>query len=148
MTLHQRSFQVAQPQQAYAPQQMMAPAVFAASTLDLSGPMEVDINVYRGDTGRFRITVTEEDLSPVDISLADWDADIRQSAGSATVVATLTVEPVVGDESSVDVILTEAIADTLTAGNFVYDVEMRLDGEVITLIAGKFTVTQDVSRPT
>lgn len=114
----------------------------------LSGPMEVDLEVYRGDTGRFRVTVTNEDLSPVDLTGAEWDSDIRSSAAGATVVSQFQIVPVIGDSSSIDVILDEAGADALTAGDLVYDVEMRLGGEVVTLIKGSITVTQDVSRPT
>ncbi len=114
----------------------------------LSGPLELDLSIYRGDTGRFRITVTQEDLTPVDISMADWDADIRTTAAAAAVITNFEVVPVVGDTSSVDVILNEASADLLMAGELSYDVEMRLNGEVITLVAGKITVDQDVSRPT
>jgi hypothetical protein len=145
--LEQRSFRSVQPEPALAPTPMLAPSLMAAS-VELSGPLELDLSIYRGDTGRFRITVTNEDLSPADISGATWDADIRTTANSPTVITNFDVVPVIGDDSSVDVILDETNADLLTAGTLTYDVEMRLGGEVITLVAGTITVTQDVSRPT
>ena len=113
----------------------------------LSEPMEVDLEIYRGDTGRFRVTVTKEDLSPVDLTLAEWDADIRGTGTSPAVIANFTIELVEDDTSSFDVILDEINADKLIAGDLVYDVEMRMGGEVVTLIKGTITVTQDVSRP-
>lgn len=113
----------------------------------LSGPMEVNLSIYRGDTGRFRITVTNDDESPADLTGATWDADIRNTAAAGAVLANFDVVPVVGDDSSVDVILNETQAEQLPSGTLSYDVEMRLDGEVITLVAGTITVTQDVSRP-
>jgi hypothetical protein len=146
--LQQRSFRSVQPEPQFAPTPMLAPTLMSASEVELSGPLELDLSIYRGDTGRFRITVTNEDSSPADLSGATWDADIRTTANSPTVVTNFDVVPVVGDDSSVDVILNEVNADLLTAGTLSYDVEMRLDGEVITLVAGKITVTQDVSRPT
>jgi hypothetical protein len=144
--LEQRSFRTVQAEPAPTPTPMLAVTPMVASTVELSGPLEVDLEIYRGDTGRFRITVTQEDLSPVDLTGATWDADIRATASSPTIVTSFDVVPV--DESSVDVILDETNAELLTSGNFFYDVEMRLGGEVITLVAGKITVTQDVSRPT
>jgi hypothetical protein len=146
--MQQRSFRTVQPEPQFAPTPMLAPTLMSASEVELSGPLELDLSIYRGDTGRFRITVTNEDSSPADLSGATWDADIRTTANSPTVVTNFDVVPVVGDDSSVDVILNEVNADLLTAGTLSYDVEMRLDGEVITLVAGKITVTQDVSRPT
>lgn len=148
MPLEQRSFRTVQSEPAPQIAPMLAVTPMVASTVELSGPLELDLEIYRGDTGRFRITVTQEDLSPVNVSGATWDADIRTSAASPTVVTSFDVVPVVDDETSVDVILDETNADLLTAGTLYYDVEMRLDGEVITLVAGKITVTQDVSRPT
>lgn len=119
----------------------------AATTFPLSGPMLVDLTMYRGDTGKFRITVKNEDNSPADLGGATWDADIRNTANSAVIITSFDIVPVAGDSSSVDVVLPADKADQLVAGPLVYDVEMRLGDEVLTLISGKITVTQDVSRP-
>ena len=161
MPLEQRSFRTTQleeepewdPEPKSGPGSNFSPSMFSAApmvaeVIELSGPMEVDLSIYRGDTGRFRITVTNEDLSPVDLTGATWDADIRTTAAAPTVITSFDVVPVVGDDSSVDVILDETNAELLPPGNLVYDVEMRLDGEIVTLVTGKITVTQDVSRPT
>lgn len=147
MSLQQKSFRTTKPEEPLFEPTLLYEASLMAETVELSGPMEVDLSVYRGDTGRFRITVTDDLLQPVDISGATWDADIRASATSPTVLTSFDVEPVDGDTSSVDVILDETKADLLTVGTLVYDVEMRLAGEVVTLVTGKITVTQDVSRP-
>lgn len=148
MPLEQRSFRSVQPEPALAPTPMLAPTLMTASTVELSGPMEVDLEIYRGDTGRFRITVANEDLSPVDLTGAVWDADIRTAANATTKVTSFVIVPVSGDTSSVDVVLDTTNADFLVSGNLVYDVQMTLGGEIITLVAGKITVTQDVSRLT
>jgi hypothetical protein len=110
--------------------------------------LQVDLKIYRGDTGRFRVTVTNEDTSPIDVSGATWDADIRSTASAPELVTSFDVILVAGDTSSVDVVLDETKADLLPPGNLVYDLEMRLSGEVVTLVGGSITVTQDVSRPT
>lgn len=111
----------------------------------LSGPMQVDLSVYRGDSGRFRISVTNVTGDPIDISTAAWDADIRVKAADTETIASFDVQPVVDDISSIDVILTATTSDILV--NSVYDVEMRMGGEVTTLVRGSITVTEDVSRP-
>lgn len=148
MPLEQRSFRTLQSEPAPAPVPMLAPTLMSASEVELSGPLELDLSIYRGDTGRFRITVTNEDSSPADLTGATWDADIRQSANAATRITSFVVTPVSGDPSSVDVILDNTNADFLVSGNLVYDVQMTLAGEIITLVAGKIVVTQDVSRLT
>lgn len=111
----------------------------------LSQPMEVDLIVYRGDTGQMRVTVTTTDGSPVDISAATWDCDIRVSADDPTTVANLTVTPVSGTPESVDVFLPANESADLD-DTYVWDLQMTLAGEVKTLLAGTVTVVKDVSR--
>lgn len=118
----------------------------APSIVVLSAPTKVDLAAYRGDTGQFRITVSDTDGNPVDLSGATWDADIRVKATDPTPVTSFTVTPVAGDTSSIDVILSASESDLLTPGTLVYDVEMRKVGAVTTLIYGNIVVTQDVSR--
>lgn len=107
----------------------------------LSGAERLDISLYRGDTGRFRITVADTDVSE-----ADWDADIRASADDDTVIGNFVITPVEGDENSVDVSITSELSEQLNS-NCVYDIEMRLSGDVTTLVGGVITITRDVSRP-
>lgn len=113
--------------------------------LTLSKPLPVDLIVYRGDTGVFRITVANSDLSPHPILDATFDADIRLAADTATVITSMIVSPTPGDSSSVDVSLTAAMS-RLINGPAVYDVEMTQGGIVTTLIAGNVVLTKDVSR--
>lgn len=113
----------------------------------LSSPKRVDLVVYKGDTGSFRITfVPEVGDPPIDVSDATWDGDIRLKAGDADVIDTFTIVPVVGDSASVDVILPATTSEALPK-SCVYDVEMRRVDEVKTICYGSITVTQDVSRP-
>lgn len=131
----------------------------------LSDPAEVDIVGYRGDSGRFRVTVTKGG-APLDVSAATWDADIRL-APDAPVLATMTVTPVAGTTNAVDVVLpadqSALITDTATVGTpnveagpvtsvveAVWDLEMTeagTNGATTTLLRGKVTMTKDVSRP-
>lgn len=113
----------------------------------LSQPMKVDLSVYKGDSGQFRITVSDNFGSPVDLTGATWDGDIRVKAIDTTLITSFDITPTPGDISSIDVSL-PASKSELLIGSCVYDIEMR-EGEVVTtLIYGTISVTQDVSRPT
>lgn len=128
------------------------PTVANIETVKLSGPKRVDLQVYRGDSGMFRITVKVPDpldpdtLIPFDISTAEWDADIRLKADDTTVLGNFTVTPVVGAVEKIDVILPADLSKLLPK-NCAYDVEMTMGDEVITLVYGVIVLTKDVSRP-
>lgn len=122
-------------------------ALKKSSLLVLSSPMQVDLALYKGDTGKFRITVTDDAGAPVNISGATWDADIRINAADAgTPVANFTITPVVGDTSSADVSIAAAVTSALAVTTYFYDLQMTLSGVVTTLMNGSVIVTQDVSR--
>lgn len=112
----------------------------------LSEPSHVDLVIYRGDTGSFRVTVTDALGVPVNVSSAVWDCDLRADADATTAITSFVVTPVVGDTSSVDISITAAISATLVAGG-VWDLQMTLGTTVQTILAGNVTVTKDVSRP-
>ena len=119
----------------------------APSVIILSAPMKVDLAVYRGDSGQFRITVEDPAGNPVDLSGATWDGDIRVKAVDVDPIVSFDIVPVAGDPSSIDVFLSAENSELLTPYSLVYDIEMRESEYVSTLIYGNITVTQDVSRP-
>jgi len=111
--------------------------------LTLSSPQRVDLRVYRGDTGRFRVQVALPGGDDIDLTLAQWDCDIRSSVDSTTVIASLTVMMV--NATTVEVVIDAATSASLP-GNCVWDLEMTLGGDVTTLLTGEILVTKDVSR--
>lgn len=119
-----------------------------ALEMTLTEPTEVDIIAYRGDSGRFRITVTdnEDPPNPIDISGMTWDADIRLKKNDDEVLASFDVVPVTGQPQSVDVILTKEEAAKLPKKSY-YDVEMTNGTARTTLVYGEIKATEDVSRP-
>lgn len=116
--------------------------------MTLSEPTEVDILAYRGDTGRFRITVTDSAVppNPIDISGMTWDADIREKRNDTDPITSFTVVPVVGQSNSVDVILAKEGAALLPKKSY-YDVEMSDGVNVTTIVYGAIKALEDVSRP-
>ena len=116
-------------------------------TIKLSSPVKVDLVVYKGDSGKFRITlIPPAESDPIDISAAAFDADIRMEAAFPDTLTSFEVVPVEDDPASIDIILSAEKSELLYDG-CVYDVEMRVGDEVSTIIYGTITVTQDVSRP-
>ena len=115
-----------------------------AAPICLTQPAELNLCVYRGDTGHLRIQVTVGG-APADVSAATFDADIRATEDDTEVLATITATPVAGQPSMVDLLLTATESAKLDQ-NAVWDLEMTLGGEVTTLVAGTVLVTKDVSR--
>lgn len=115
----------------------------AAMDVVMSDPLPVDMFVYRGDSGRFRVGIVSTLTGgPLDISTATWDCDIR-SAYDAALITSLTVNQI--DESTIEVVL-EPSMSRLLVDKSVWDLEMTLNGEVQTLLAGTVHVHKDVSR--
>ena len=115
-----------------------------ATDIVISDPLPVDLYVYRGDSGRFRVSVTDADGGPLDISAATWDCDIRTAYDASPEIVTLEVTTI--DASTVEVVL-DALSSSLLVDQSVWDLEMTLNGEVQTLLAGTVHVHKDVSRP-
>lgn len=111
----------------------------------LASPTTVDLVVYRGDSGRFRVSVTSPDGAPVDLTGATWLCQIRRTPDDTDVLATLDVTPVPAAAHQVDVVLSPAVAATLPA-RAVWDLQMTAAGDVRTLAAGAVLVVLDVSR--
>lgn len=114
-----------------------------ATDIVISDPLPVDLYVYRGDSGRFRVSITDPDGGPLDVSAATWDCDVRSAYDAEPAIVTLDVNPI--DASTVEVVL-DALSSALLVDQSVWDLEMTLNGEVQTLLAGVVHVHKDVSR--
>src|SRR5206468_4334496 len=64
------------------------PQVNTLTAMVLSQPTPADLVIYRGDSGRFRVTVTDPDSAPVDVSAAAWRCEIRGAPTDADPLAT------------------------------------------------------------
>lgn len=115
----------------------------APEPLTFSRPFPLDLMVYRGDSGRFRVHVQYVDGTPINISGAAWDCDVRATVDTATPITSLTVTPI--DTSTVEVVITPTQSALLTDGA-VWDLEMTLGTEVQTLLRGSVFLVKDVSR--
>lgn len=116
-------------------------------TIRIGEPATCHLIVYRGDSGRFRVTVTNADGTAADVSTGTWDADIREQAEAVQPMASLTMSPVENRPDQIDVILSATTSASLRPGGpWYWDLELTMGGEVQTLLAGNVTVRADVSR--
>lgn len=114
------------------------------SSVVLSEPLEANLVVYRGDTGRFRVQVRMgADL--LDLTAATWDADIRETADATTVIGSMTVTLI--DPETVEVFLSAVLSANLPPVA-VWDLQMNRGGDVDTLMRGIVETTKDISRGT
>lgn len=118
-------------------------AATALAPICFTKPQALDLCVYRGDSGRLRVSIVDDAGAPLDVSGATWDCDIRPEP-DGEIITTMTVTPI--DASTVEVALSAAQSALLPVTGGVWDLEMTLNGDVTTLLAGKVTVTKDVSR--
>jgi hypothetical protein len=114
------------------------------STVVLSQPLIGNLIVYRGDTGRFRVSATDgQGGDPVDLTDATWEADIRLTVDAAEPLGSFEVDLV--DAFTAEVTLPAGLSATLPPTS-VWDLQMTLNGDTRTLIRGDLTVTKDVTR--
>jgi hypothetical protein len=115
-------------------------------------PVKLDLHVYRGDSGRFRVNVTDADGVPVDVSAAQWTCQIRATPAvgqpAPPPVANLVVVPDLQLHSQIEVQLPPNLSELLPV-SAVWDLQMMVVNgpltSVTTLLAGKVITTLDVS---
>jgi hypothetical protein len=118
-----------------------------------STPDILDIVIYKGDT--LSVTITVKDAAGTAINLTGWSvkATIFNLAGSPVNDGWVCGTPTSGGQ--ITMFLTDGESEALATG-FTYDLEIWRDttiagvdgtvrSNVITLVAGKFTVTPDIT---
>ena len=106
-------------------------------------PATHNFSVYRGDTWLgFSFTLTRTDG---DFDLTGATALMQVKAEKTDDDAVLEIVPVITPET---MLVTVGNTDIeIDAGRYYYDLQITLDGgDIITPIAGKFVVEQDVTR--
>ena len=117
----------------------------------MSVPATQDFTFYSGDTDTIELVVKDSNGVVVDLTggSARMQVKVKSNDSTALLTKTATIDGVNGK-------ITFALSDTDTSGlnsdNFgtkiyVYDVELTYPaGDIKTLIAGKFSVSADVTR--
>jgi len=108
-------------------------------------PSTYNFTYYRGDTGQFVIRPKNSNDSSA-FNLTGYTAlfTIANQRGSAGVQ----VEAVAAVDTATNIVtctITSSVGRELTAGNYVYDVQIDNTSQVFTLLTGSITVTDDIT---
>jgi hypothetical protein len=108
-------------------------------------PSQGDLILYQGDDEPYTVTVTLDGTTPADITGYTAQAQIRRAVADADPEVAATITCTV---QSPEVLLSipHAVTATLT-GKYVWDLQLTSpEGMVKTVMAGKVSVTQEVTR--
>jgi hypothetical protein len=104
-----------------------------------------DLSIYQGDDYSAIVTVRNADGTPADISGYTALAQIRRAPADADSVVVQTMTTVVASPN-INLSLTNAQTQALT-GRYVWDLQIiSSTGAITTILAGRVTVTAEVTR--
>jgi len=109
-------------------------------------PGSYDLQLYRGDTGRWQFMLWQDDLKtvPVDLSGASVSAQIRNAPGGSVIVS---MSCAVTEPNRVDMVLSAADSAGVSLSRGVWDLQVTYaSGDVSTVLAGRTCVTADVTQ--
>lgn len=101
----------------------------------------------RGDTEVVQVVLLQDDeTTPINVTGRVYTSQIRSSQDSTIIAATFTC--VVTDGSNGEITCTLAAADSaeLDPGYYYWDLQENASGVISTVLAGRVTVTADVTR--
>lgn len=118
----------------------------APAILHLNGAQRQAAPIRRGDTYSHTFSFVDAAGTPIDKSTSTFLAQIRPTP-DGTVTETFAVTVGGTGSNVVTVALTAEETAMLTPGVYVWDLQETAGGVTVTRLAGKVTVTADVSRP-
>jgi len=125
------------------PAAQVAALTAAATSAARLGPGRFDLDIYRGDTHRWRFRFWQNSAHTQTVSLAGFTARAqnRPAAGQSPVIdlACALTQP-----NTIDVYLSPFVSQTAVTGR--WDLELTSAAGVVTVIAGAVTVTEDITR--
>lgn len=109
-------------------------------------PARRNVAAYRGDTYSHAIDVEDGNGNPVNVSGSTFSAQVRRYPAADTPLATFTVDTSQATTGRVVLGLSAATTAALPVGRHRWDVQQTTGGVVLTLMAGEFEVTGEVTR--
>lgn len=106
------------------------------------------ITHYRGDTAQWAVTISDVDGVLYNISGCTGFFTVKKSESQTDASAVLEITGTIESEASGLIVFTatEAAVSGILPGNYIYDVELRSNSIVSTVIKDWFTVTNDVRK--
>lgn len=119
------------------------------SSLDLLPALNVDLNIYRGDTIEPVVhQITDSVGVPINITGWTFAAQIRPDPDSDTVIAAFTCVITDALNGFFTIEMDSSLTSLLTKKKAFWDLQRTdLPGHKRTLISGKVFTTRDVSKP-
>lgn len=111
----------------------------------MAAPASHGLVLTQGDTLQVTWTLCSDaaGTTPIDITGRTYALKVKNSAGSTVLTATCTVPT--GTDGRVVCTASAATTAAVAAGVYSYDLEETSSGVVATIVAGPFTVREDVS---
>jgi hypothetical protein len=108
-------------------------------------PAGVDLALYAGDDFYLTLTISDADGQPVDLASATIGAQLRVKPDDPDPPAAAFAVTTAANVATLH--LTNAVTAKLT-GTLAWDCQIQTqNGDITTLLAGKVTMTGDVTRP-
>ena len=115
----------------------------------MSAPAQLNFTAYRGDTFARTLTFQDGAATPTAIDLTDYSASaqVRASADSTKLLATFTCTITAPTEGTMTLGLLPSDTSSLDSGRYFWDLQLTdSNGAVTTYLAGRFTLTGDVTK--
>lgn len=109
-------------------------------------PATQNLKFVRGDTQEFTITLTEDGVTPRNLTGCTYRAQIRASKDASIISGQFTCTVPTPSNGVVALVLPASVSASLPEAVLFWDFEQTKNGVVTTLIAGKCTVIGDVTR--
>jgi len=115
------------------------------SSVNLDLSKRIDITCRKGDTFFLTLNITDEDGTAIDLTAYSFELEVRDLSdavivSSSSVVFDKNAESTTG---RLDIVISNS--DMNFSGNYIYDLETTLSGNVKTWIHGMFKVNEDVT---
>src|SRR3954471_20471069 len=107
-------------------------------------PSDYPLNLYRGDTGRWKFILWADEgkTVPVDLTGVIAAAQIRDKSGGQNIID---MTCVIAEPNIIDMTLPATLSKLLPSKGY-WDLQLTyLSGDVMTVVFGKVTVTADIT---
>ncbi len=104
------------------------------------------ITPYQGDDFTHVVRLLDADGLPINVSGDTFASQVRRRWSDPTVDAQFQVDTSQAAVGQVTFTIPSAVLTDFVPGKYRYDVEWRRGGRVLTVVAGEFVVTGEITR--
>lgn len=101
---------------------------------------------YQGDAFTHVVRFRDDDGDPVNVTGRTWLSQVRRRWSDTTVDAQFSVDTSQAATGQVSFTIAGSVLEDLIPGKYRYDLQYTLGGVTLTVLAGEFLVTGEISR--